>query len=203
MSLSTNLRDAEYHARIRDEKAQNGGLTDSELAEKQSMVAELVNEIEAKTGKTVAIFQNKKHSKVKFAQIIQENMRYLIQNKILSTAEKAFLMDISFLIGFKSNGLVKIVDNVQMAMTQEEIATETGRTRSKVNGLINGLIDKGIMAKLETSLEGNNARAYVVYVNPNVIYNGDKNEIEEGLRLNFRKANKNKYLKDLPIKLYK
>ena len=201
-SVRKAVQDADFNARKRDEMDANGGYTQSGIDEMQQQAALLLNEIEIATGKTVALHNIKPKSKVRFAQIIQENMHFLNANDVLSTAEKAFLFDITALIGFKTNALIKIVDRLQMPLTQEEIAKLTGRTRPKVNQLIKGLIEKGILAKSESGLDGN-ALSYAIFVNPNIILNGDKLEIEEGLKLKFRKPNKNKYLKDLPVKLYK
>ena len=196
------LQEAEYNARIRDEMTQNGGYTQTGIDEMQEVTATLINQIESSTGKTVSIHSAKPKSRVRFAQIIQENMHFLNAKDVLTTSEKAFLFDITALIGFKTNALVKVIDKVQMPLTQEEIAKLTGRTRPKVNQLIKGLIEKGILAKAESGLDGN-ALSYVVFVNPNIILNGDKLELEEGLKLMFRKPSRNKFLKDLPVKLFK
>lgn len=201
MSLTKNLQNAEYNARIRDEQAQNGGLTESEIAERQQLIKTLADDLEEKTGKTVALFNVKKHSKVKFAQMIQENIMFLVQNELLTMKEKSFLFDCIPLIGFKTNGFVRIENGIQFSLSQEEIAKAIKKSRKSVNEAIQSLIEKGVMARTETSLDDNNVLAYTYFMNPNIIFSGDKSEINDTLKLIFKKANKNKYLKNLPQKM--
>ncbi|MBD2790569.1 MarR family transcriptional regulator, partial [Xenorhabdus sp. DI] len=51
-------------------------------------------------------------------------------------------------------------------------------------------------------VEGNNAKAYAVFVIPHIIYAGDKDSVNEALQVMFYKAMKMKILKDLPDKLF-
>jgi hypothetical protein len=51
-------------------------------------------------------------------------------------------------------------------------------------------------------IEGNNAKAYSLYVNPHIIYAGDKDNVNEALKTMFFKAMKMKILIDLPDKLF-
>lgn len=67
---------------------------------------------------------------------------------------------------------------------------------------VNSLVKKGILAKAESGIEGNNAKAYSLFVNPHIIYAGDKDNVNEALKANFYKSMKMKILKELPDKLF-
>ena len=56
--------------------------------------------------------------------------------------------------------------------------------------------------KAESGIEGNNAKAYAIYINPHVLIAGDKENVNESLKTMFHKAMKMKVLKDLPDKLF-
>lgn len=54
----------------------------------------------------------------------------------------------------------------------------------------------------KAGLDGNNAKAYAIFVNPHVIYAGDKDIVNEALQVMFHRAMKMPILKDLPDKLF-
>ncbi|HDR8344106.1 TPA: MarR family transcriptional regulator, partial [Bacillus cereus] len=85
-------------------------------------------------------------------------------------------------------------------ITQIGKILETSRT--KVSRIINSLVKKGILAKAESGIEGNNAKAYVIYINPNIIYAGNRDDVQGALVTMFKKAMNNKILKNLPNKLF-
>ncbi|WP_436628141.1 hypothetical protein [Bacillus thuringiensis] len=68
--------------------------------------------------------------------------------------------------------------------------------------MINSLVRKGILFKGLSGVEGNNAKACAVFVNPHIIYVGDKDSVNEALQVMFYKTMKMKILKDLPNKLF-
>ena len=51
-------------------------------------------------------------------------------------------------------------------------------------------------------MEDNNAKAYAIFVNPHIMYAGDKDNVNQTLQVMFHKAMKMKILKDLPDKLF-
>lgn len=143
------------------------------------------------------------HSKVRFAQNLQENVGFLNKNKYLTGREKIFLNDITPYIAFSSNCIVldiKVKNPVPANIT--EIANIIESDRSNTSKVINSLVKKGILFKGESGIEGNNAKAYAIFVNPHVIYAGDKDHVNEALQVMFYKAMKMKILKDLPDKLF-
>ncbi|ANV74581.1 hypothetical protein BCM43_29555 (plasmid) [Bacillus thuringiensis] len=64
------------------------------------------------------------------------------------------------------------------------------------------LCQNGLLFKVESGVEGNNTRASVIFVNPHIIYGGNKDNVNEALKLMFYKAMKIPILKDLPSKLF-
>lgn len=201
-SLQKQLQIAELNAKKRDEIVANGGLSNEETAQLIEQINSSYKKLEDAGFQIYKTSKKKTNSKIHFTQIIHVNINYLIEQDYLTMSEESFLLRISSLIGYQSNGLIKLVDGIQRPLTQEEIAKSIKRTRQKVNPIIKQLIEKGIMARTESSLENNNVLAYAYFINPNIMLNGDKNNINDTLRLIFQKANRNKILKNLPIKLF-
>ncbi|MGG0556025.1 MarR family transcriptional regulator [Priestia aryabhattai] len=187
------LRTAEKKARIRDIENQKI-LSNEEL--------HLANELQAKAnaGKMKLVPERKVKNKAKFVQIIQENWLYLIQNEVLKNEEIMFLNKILGFIGFRSNCLVKDVKSKEhIPMTQTELAEVLKMSRTNANRLIKQLIDKGVMGKFESGRDGLNAKMYALYINPNIILCGDRDNINETLQTMFKKRSKE--LKNLPVRL--
>lgn len=199
-----NFGQAEMNARKRDfenekiEHARNhGGISKEEIDNAMSTLSKA-------TGKEVFLGTKRSpQSKVRFAQVMQENMKYLSKEAYLTLSEKGFLMDIIPYISFNSNSIIfDVKSKTAVPMNISELAKELGRTRDKTSKLVNILVKKGILAKAESGLEGNNAKAYSLFVNPHIIFAGDKDNVPEHLQVIFYKAMKIKNLKSLPNKLF-
>lgn len=194
MKNIVNFNEAERKARLRD--LENGKiLTEEEMQQ--------ANELQAKANsRGMKLVPEKKiKNKAKFAQFIQQNWGVLRMNKYLTMAEKNFLMDIMPNIGFQSNCIVDDVSKKSpVPLTQQEIAKLLGTDKSKISKLVTSLMDKGIIARSETGLEDNNARSYALFVNPNIIISGDKDNVNLTLQAMFRKVPKE--LKNLPERLF-
>lgn len=184
---------AEKNARLRD--IENLRI----LSEEEMYIA---NELQAKANSygMKLVPERKVKNKAKFAQIIQENWLYLIQNSYLKNEEIMFLNKIVGFIGFRSNCIVHDINTKeQLPMTQTEIAEKIGSSKNTVSRLIKQLIEKGLIGRFESGRDGINARMYALYINPNVILCGDRDNINQTLQTMFTK--KTKELKKLPIKL--
>lgn len=199
-----NFEKAEQKARQRDldikrlqEALDHGGIPQEDIQDALALLGR-------GTGKELYIGTKKSpQSKVRFAQILQENMKYLSNEDFLSLSEKGFLLDIIPYVSFHSNALVfDIKTKNPMPMNISELARELKRARHKTSELVNSLVKKGILAKAESGIEGNNAKAYSIFVNPHIIYAGDKDNVPEHLQVIFNKAMKMKHLKELPNKLF-
>ncbi|MGR5880716.1 MarR family transcriptional regulator [Bacillus paranthracis] len=189
-----NLEQAEKNARLRD-------IENSKILSEEEM--HLANELQAKAGSRgmKLVPERKIKNKAKFVQIIQQNIQYLFEIDYLTNAEKVFLLDISMCVGFLSNCLVSDINSKeQIPLTQRELAKKIGRHETKVSPLVRKLIDKGIIARSESGVDDNNVRAYALFINPHVMFSGNRDEVNPTLKAMFKKVPKQ--LKNLPIKLF-
>jgi DNA replication protein DnaD len=142
-------------------------------------------------------------SRVRFAQSLQNNWEFLRLQKYFTSEEKVFLTDIKGHIGLGSNCIVDDVNKKNPSpLNQTEIANLLNTSKTKISRVVNGLIKKGVIAKAETGVENNNVRAYSLFVNPNILISGDKENVNETLKAMFKKTMNKKPLKDLPDKLF-
>lgn len=204
MAKIVDFNEAEKKARKRDfdlEKIQyaldHGGLSQEDLENALALLSK-------GTGKELYIGTKRSpQSKVRFAQSMQDNLGFLYKKKYLTNKEKVFLSDITPYIAFSSNCIVHdIKAKNPVPANISEIAKLIGTTRANASLAINSLVKKGLLFKGESGIEGNNAKAFAVFVNPHVIYAGDKNNVNEALQVMFHKAMKMPMLKNLPDKLF-
>lgn len=204
MAKVVDFEQAEKNARKRDldvEKLQyaldHGGISEEQL----NYAMELLGKA---TGKDLYIGTKRSpQSKVRFAQFLQNNWEFLRVNKYLTAREKSFFIDITPSIAFNSNCIVEdIKDKNPAPMNISQIANFLGTDRSNTSKIINSLKKKGLLFKGESGLEGNNAKSYAIFINPHIIYAGDKDNVNEALQVMFHKAMKMPILKDLPDKLF-
>nr|MDH3111189.1 MarR family transcriptional regulator [Priestia aryabhattai] len=101
------LEQAEKNARVRDSKIEEiiGEAEVGLSAEQQKMLLQILHKT---TGDDYFIAKKrKKNDGVKFVQIITENLNYLCEVGYLTSAEKAFLLDISRYLEIKSNVIIE------------------------------------------------------------------------------------------------
>lgn len=195
---------AELNARKRDFQVERENFkTDHNDVEPEDFNMAL-SIISKATGKDIGIYTKRSpQSKVKFAQMLQNNLQFLISKEYLTSREKIFFMDIVPFIAFSSNAIVldiKAINPIPANIT--EIAGLINTERSHTSKIITSLTKKGLVAKAESGIEGNNAKAYAIFINPHIIYTGDKDKVNEALQVMFNKAMKMSILKDLPDKLF-
>ncbi|MEN1939389.1 MarR family transcriptional regulator [Bacillus mycoides] len=196
MTNTINLKQAEKNARLRD-------IEDSKILSEEEMY--LANELQAKAGSRgmKLVPEKKVKNKAKFVQLLQLNWEYLRQKDYMTGEEKIFLLDIQAYIGLHSNAIVDdITKKYASPLNITQIGEVLGTSRTKVSRVINSLVKKGILAKAESGVEGNNVKAYAIYVNPNIIYAGNRDDVQGALVTMFRKAMNNKTLKNLPNRLF-
>ncbi|MEQ7808116.1 MarR family transcriptional regulator [Priestia aryabhattai] len=190
------LQEAEKKARLR-EIENDKILTDQEL--------ELANDLQAKAnaGKMKLVPERQIKNRARFVQFLQLNWRYLRKENYLSSEEKVFLVDIQSQIGLHSNAIVDDVNKKNASpLNITQIAELLGTSRPKVSRVVNSLVKKGILAKAESGIEDNNVKAYAIYINPNIIYAGNKDDVQGALITMFKKPMNNKVLKHLPDRLF-
>lgn len=195
---------AELNARKRDFQVERENFkTDHNDVEPEDFNMAL-NIISKATGKDIGIYTKRSpQSKVRFAQSLQENLRYLNENGYLTNKEKVFLSDITPYIAFSSNCIVHDIKAINPVPANiSEIANLIGITRANTSIAVNSLMKKGLIAKAESGIEGNNAKAFAIFINPHIIYAGDKDNVNEALQVMFHRAMKMPILKDLPDKLF-
>lgn len=185
---------ASKNARKRDIESSKV-LTDEEMEQANAL------QTKAQEAKMKLVPERKIKNRARFVQLIQENILYLRDIKYLTTAEKNFLMDIVPNVEFSSNCIVDDCSKVNsLPLTQSDLAQVLGKKKQNVNPIIKSLIDKGVLARSESGLEDNNVRAYALFVNPHIMFSGDKDHVNSTLKAMFRKTPK--VLEKLPIKLF-
>lgn len=195
---------AERSARKRDFEIEKQKFQEDHNGVDQETLEIAMSVISKATGKDLYVGTRRSPQlKIKFAQTLQENLLFLYEHKYLTDGEKTFLMNIMPYIAFSSNCIVldiKAKNPVPANIT--EIGKLVGKTRQSVSPIINSLTRKGLIFKGESGIEGNNAKAYAIFINPHIIYAGDKENVNDTLKTMFYKAMKMPILKNLPDKLF-
>ncbi|KAB7629981.1 MarR family transcriptional regulator [Bacillus pacificus] len=189
-----DFNQAEKNARLRD-------LENSKILTEDDM--KVADELQAKANARgmKLVPERRIKNRAKFAQLIQDNIDYLEEINYFDNKEIVFLWKISRKVGFLSNCIVDDIHKKSpVPLTQTEIAAVVKRTKNNINPIINSLVDKGILAVSETGLLENNARANAYFMNPNIIFAGNKDDVNLTLRAMFSKIPKE--LKKLPVKLF-
>ncbi|MGF9946625.1 MarR family transcriptional regulator [Priestia megaterium] len=207
------LDQAEKKARIRDSRIEEliGQAGVGLSADQQKMLLQILHKT---TGEDYFIGKRKKKTDgVKFVQMITENIDYLCEIGYLTQAEKAFLFEISRFLEFKSNVIVE--KNVEdegkpSAASPSYLAKKLNKTRTSVSKMMNELLDKGILGVAETGVtteEGRICSSRTWFVNPNILCNAPKDEVDRATQQIFSKALRNikvgeKKKHKLPIYLF-
>lgn len=199
-----NFNEAERNARKRDFENEKEQFKNEHNGVDQEAVDDAMRLLSQATGKDVYIGTKRSpQSKVRFVQLMQMNMGFLYENGYLTSREKIFLLDIMPYVAFDSNGLVLDIRAKNPTPANiSEIAKLIKTERSHTSRIITSLVKKGLLFKGESGVEGNNAKAYAIFINPHIIYAGDKDNVNEALKLMFNKAMKLPILRDLPDKLF-
>ncbi|HFH8171518.1 TPA: MarR family transcriptional regulator [Streptococcus agalactiae] len=203
-----NFGQAEKNAIKRDLEIEQRYFEEEHNGIDQETVDEALKVLSKATGGKEIYIGTKKspQSKVRFAQFLQKNWEFLRKEKYLTSEEKIFLTDIQSNISIHSNAIVDdIMKKPANALTIQGLADCLNTSRTKVSRVVNALIKKGIFAKAVSgdACDIKQAKDYVLFINPNIIYVGDKDDVKEHLVLMFKKQMKdNSILKKLPQKLF-
>lgn len=203
-----NFGQAEKNAIKRDLEIEQRYFEEEHNGIDQETVDEALKVLSKATGGKEIYIGTKKspQSKVRFAQFLQKNWEFLRKEKYLTSKEKIFLTDIQSNISMHSNAIVDdIMKKPANALTIQGLADCLNTSRTKVSRVVNALIKKGIFAKAVSgdACDIKQAKDYVLFINPNIIYVGDKDDVKEHLVLMFKKQMKdNSILKKLPQKLF-
>ncbi|MDM5430908.1 MULTISPECIES: MarR family transcriptional regulator [Bacillus] len=160
--------------------------------------------------------KKKPTDRVRFVQIITDNINYLCKIGYLTNAEKAFLIDLIPYIEFKTNILVECSDEDSDeidadAATPSYLARKLGKGRSNLSVLMNGLLEKGILAVAESGMtteDGRICSSRTWFVNPNILCCSPKDGVDKATMKIFKKSLRNfkvdgdKKKHNLPIYLF-
>lgn len=141
-------------------------------------------------------------SKVKFAQFIQDNWNHALDIGYFTDEEMLFLLRIQRFLQFKSNCIVNdIHSRSAIPMNQKQISDRLKTDKSKISRVVNNLVEKGVIVKANGHKpEGVKARTYALFINPNIIYSGERDNVEVTLQALF--INSKSLFKDFPIALF-
>ncbi|MBJ8107856.1 MULTISPECIES: MarR family transcriptional regulator [Bacillus cereus group] len=193
MSKVVNFEDAEKKAKVRENKVEDliGQAQLGLSAEQQQLLLQVLH---STTGEDYFIGKKKKRTDgVKFVQMITENIDYLCEIGYLTQPEKAFLFDISRFLEFKSNVIVeKNDDEVKPnAASPSYLAKKLGKTRTSISKMMNDLLAKGVLGVAETGVtteDGRTCSSRTWFVNPNVLCNAPKDDVDRATQQIFARA---------------
>ena len=134
------------------------------------------------------ILKRSEYNRALFCQLIMDNVAYLsTKAENITNSELGFLFKLSSFVERYSNALIKIEKRTSYGYKfQKRYATVSWiaeflnySSRSYVSKLINSLIKKGII--LEDPEVDNSNTSRVLYINPEILYRGNKNRVTKKL----------------------
>ncbi|MDG0062280.1 MULTISPECIES: MarR family transcriptional regulator [unclassified Priestia] len=192
------LEEAEKKARLRDSNIEEiiGQVAVGLSADQQKLLLEVLHNT---TGENYFIGKRKKKTDgVKFVQIIMDNYNYLCKINYLSSAEKAFLMDLTPYLEFKTNIIVERSDDEEEvdadSASPSYLAKVFSKNRGNISSLMNGLLAKGILAVAESGMTTDDGRVCTSrtwFVNPNIMCCSPKDGVDKATQKIFKRSLKN------------
>ncbi|MGF9815809.1 MULTISPECIES: MarR family transcriptional regulator [Bacillus cereus group] len=206
MTKVVDFGQAEKKAKIRDSKIdsiydqlQTGGYSEEERAILLQMLSKMSGGEEYFIGK-----KKKPTDRVRFVQIIMDNIDYLIEIGYLSSKEEAFLFKLTSSVEFKTNVLVERETNNPASPTY--LAEKFKMTRQSISSVMNGLLKKGVLAVAQsgvTTEDGRVCTSRTWFVNPNVMCCSPKDGIDKATQHIFRDSLRNFKVEDQGKKKHK
>ncbi|PGS88027.1 MarR family transcriptional regulator [Bacillus cereus] len=206
MTKVVDFGQAEKKAKLRDSKIdsiydqlQTGGYSEEERAMLLQMLSKMSGGEEYFIGK-----KKKPTDRVRFVQIIMDNIDYLIEIGYLSSKEEAFLFKLTSSVEFKTNVLVERETNNPASPTY--LAEKFKMTRQSISSVMNGLLKKGVLAVAQsgvTTEDGRVCTSRTWFVNPNVMCCSPKDGIDKATQHIFRDSLRNFKVEDQGKKKHK
>jgi len=170
MSLKEHIEVAERNARLRD-------------FETTVDLATVVQQEKKANSLGYGLYKIKDSNKCPFAQDIIDNFDVINRTNYLTTAEYAFVQMIKPLVAMSSNAIVD--RNSGESINVAGIAKYLNKDRSGVSRTVNKLIEKGILLEIvdpeDLILFNRTVTERPILMNPEIVYNGDKNNINKTL----------------------
>lgn len=168
-TMKKAYEEAEKRARIRD-------------LERSIDVDTLAREIEKAENQNLRLIRVNPKNRASFAQVISENLRFLLDAEYLSTAELAYIFSLSGFVEMNSNAITKPDGEY---MTLSDIAERIHYSVRQVRTLTGSLLEKGVIYEFVDvqSLKryGRVIEERPLFMNPEIIYSGDRNRINATL----------------------
>ncbi|MFK4294813.1 MULTISPECIES: MarR family transcriptional regulator [unclassified Bacillus (in: firmicutes)] len=206
MTKVVDFGQAEKKAKIRDSKIdsiydqlQTGGYSEEERVMLLQMLSKMSGGEEYFIGK-----KKKPTDRVRFVQIIMDNIDYLIEIGYLSSKEEAFLFKLTSSVEFKTNVLVERETNNPASPTY--LAEKFKMTRQSISSVMNGLLKKGVLAVAQSGVateDGRVCTSRTWFVNPNVMCCSPKDGIDKATQHIFRDSLRNFKVEDQGKKKHK
>jgi len=206
VSKVVDFGQAEKKAKARDSKIdsiydqlQTGGYSEEERAMLLQMLSKMSGGEEYFIGK-----KKKPTDRVRFVQIIMDNIDYLIEIGYLSSKEEAFLFKLTSSVEFKTNVLVERETNNPASPTY--LAEKFKMTRQSISSVMNGLLKKGVLAVAQsgvTTEDGRVCTSRTWFVNPNIMCCSPKDGIDKATQHIFRDSLRNFKVEDQGKKKHK
>lgn len=194
--LKQSLEEAETKARLRSINHENNL---NEIVKEVAKQEKIANEL------GYGLYKRKRKNRTSFTQSIEENIGVLLKKKYITTSELGLLSGLNQFLAFGTNALKNKQGNF---ITISEIAEEVSISRENVSRTIKKLIEKGLLYEnvpiQEIKKYNRNVNARPLYMNPEIMYKGDKNEVPPGIAdyvLQYDYLEKNKIY--LPKKVWK
>ncbi|MBQ3641742.1 MAG: hypothetical protein IJI42_06210 [Methanobrevibacter sp.] len=180
----------------------------------QEQIDQVLTMMKQVTGDDYFFGKKKKPTdKVRFTQMISENVNYLVKIGYITDAEQAFLFKISPYLEFKTNVLIEKSkdDSIEEVATPSYFAEQFGKTRTSVSTTMNSLLKKGILGVAQTGMtteDGRICTSRTWFVNPNIICCSPKDGVDKATQHIFSKSLRNFRTKDdkkkhnLPVYLF-
>src|SRR5699024_4878142 len=129
------------------------------------------------------LYKLKQKNHAPFCQAIQENLDMVIRSKLLMNSEIGLLLSLMPLVQLHSNAIVDRETNEFMSIAN--IARYLDRERTSTSKLVSKLLKKGMLFEFANVEEIKKHKRSVsqrpLFMNPEVIYSGDRNRINATL----------------------
>ncbi|WP_067729910.1 helix-turn-helix domain-containing protein [Oceanobacillus damuensis] len=129
------------------------------------------------------LYKLRDKNKARFCQAIQENLSAIIKARHLTNSEIGVLLSLMPLVQLHSNAIIDHNNNHFLSIS--EIARYLGRERSATSKIITQLLNKGMLFEFADVQEIKQYRRNVtqrpLFMNPELIYAGDRNRINATL----------------------